>query len=197
MSTPHQVSDLAFHLGSGGSVVGQPRGVGLRGAGPGELLLIDADRDGAAAGAGGSGALRNEATAGAGGPKRGDTATVFDRPDRHAHLPGAGDGTRSQVDGERSLANRPPKAGGDCTLVIIRAPEGRFGGELDLVGNTGDLTALPVITPVLRQIKSRSTNVCPARATYAKYTATRAFSIRPAVPVYWHCTPTVAVPFLT
>lgn len=195
MSTPHQVSDLAFHLGSGGSVVGQPRGVGLRGAGPGELLLIDADRDGAAAGR--SGALRNEATAGAGGPKRGDTATVFDRPDRHAHLPGAGDGTRSQVDGERSLANRPPKAGGDCTLVIIRAPEGRFGGELDLVGNTGGLTALPVITPVLRQIKSRSTNVCPARATDAKYTATRAFSIRPAVPVYWHCTPTVAVPFLT
>jgi hypothetical protein len=77
-------------------------------------------------------------------------------------------------------------------LVIIRAPKGRFGGELDLVGNTGGLTAIPVITPVLRQIKSRSTG-----ATYAKYTATRAFSIRPAVPVYWHCTPTVAVPFLT
>ena len=33
VATPHQVPDLAFHLGSGGGVVGTPGGVGLGGAG--------------------------------------------------------------------------------------------------------------------------------------------------------------------
>jgi len=32
---------------------------------------------------------------------------------------------------------------------------------------------------------------CPLLVAYTRYTATWAFSIRPAVPVYWRCTPTV------
>jgi hypothetical protein len=43
---------------------------------------------------------------------------------------------------------------------------------------------------------SRSTTACPARLAYTRQTATWAFSTRPAVPVYWRCTPTVAIPFL-
>src|SRR5215203_2219060 len=43
---------------------------------------------------------------------------------------------------------------------------------------------------------SRSITACPASVAYTRYTATWAFSMRPAVPVYWRCTPTVPVPFL-
>ena len=43
----------------------------------------------------------------------------------------------------------------------------------------------------------RSISVCPFGAAYARYTATCAFSIRPVVPVYCRCTPTVRVPFFT
>jgi hypothetical protein len=78
-----QVPDLVFDLRSGGGVVGLPGGVGLGGAGTGELGLVGADSDGAAGGRGG--ALRYQRAASAGGPERGDTATVFDRPDRHTH----------------------------------------------------------------------------------------------------------------
>ena len=92
VAAPHQVGDLAFHLGSGGGVVGTPGGVGLGGAGPGQLLLVGADRDDAAGGRGG--ALRGQRAIGAGGAERGDTAAALDGADRHAHLPGAGDGCR-------------------------------------------------------------------------------------------------------
>ena len=44
----HQVSDLAFHLGAGGSVVSLPVRVALAGPGPGELFFVGADIDGAA-----------------------------------------------------------------------------------------------------------------------------------------------------
>jgi hypothetical protein len=70
---------------------------------------MGADRDGAPGGRGG--ALRNERAAGAGGPERGDTATVFDRPDRHTDLPGAGNGMRGQVDGEAVLGEPPAQRG--------------------------------------------------------------------------------------
>ena len=43
--------------------------------------------------------------------ERGDTATAFDRPDRHTHLPGAGDGIRGQVDGEAVLGEPPAQRG--------------------------------------------------------------------------------------
>src|SRR4029077_15867629 len=90
-------------------VVGLPGGVGLGGAGTGELGLVGADRGGAPGGRGG--ALRTERAAGAGGPERRDTATVFDRPDRHAHLRGAGNGIGGQVDGEAVLGESPAQRG--------------------------------------------------------------------------------------
>ena len=50
VAAAHQVTDLAFHLGPGGPVVGDPGGIGLGGAGTGQLSLVGADRDGAAGG---------------------------------------------------------------------------------------------------------------------------------------------------
>ena len=41
----HQVPELAFHLGAGRAVVGDPRGVGLPGAGVGQGLFVRADAD--------------------------------------------------------------------------------------------------------------------------------------------------------
>ena len=70
----HQVPELAFDLGSGGPVVGDPGRVGLPGPGVGQCLLVRADAD-RAPGLGG-GALRAQRAPGAGLPEVGDAATV-------------------------------------------------------------------------------------------------------------------------
>jgi hypothetical protein len=110
VATPHQVADLAFDLGPGSAVVGLPGGIGLGGAGTGELGLIGADRDGASGGRGG--ALRNERAAGAGGPERGDTATFLTGRIATLTCPGQVTVSAAMSMVKRSLANRPPSAGG-------------------------------------------------------------------------------------
>jgi hypothetical protein len=72
--------------------------------------------------------------------------------------------------------------------------QGRLGRKPHLGGDTGRPQAVRVIGPGSGQVRSRSIRACPAWLAYTRYTATWAFSTRPAV--YWRCTPTVAVPFL-
>src|SRR5271166_3359631 len=113
------MADLAFHLGSGGGLVGLPRAVGLGGTGTRELGLVGADRDGAAG-------RRGVHCATSGQPAQAVPNAATPPPfltGRIATLTCPGQVTvsaaRSMV--KRSLANRPPSAGGGCTFVIIRA----------------------------------------------------------------------------
>jgi hypothetical protein len=64
VAVAHEVTELAFDLGSGGPIVVAPGGVGLAGPGPGERSLVGADPDRAPTR--GGGALRAQLAGGAG-----------------------------------------------------------------------------------------------------------------------------------
>src|SRR4029077_13179294 len=49
----------------------------------------------------------------------------------------------------------------------------------------------------LGRYRARSMRACPRGAASVRYTATWEFSMRPAVPLYWRCTPTECRPFFT
>ena len=46
----------------------------------------------------------------------------------------------------------------------------------------------------LGRYSAQSSKACPRGAAYVRYTATWEFSTRPAVPLYWRCTPTLCTP---
>jgi hypothetical protein len=101
------MSDLAFHLRSGGPVVGDPVRVLLPGSRGGELFLVDADAD--AAPGGGRGALLTQRAPRARRAEAGGTATVGTATDRRGAPGRAGDALLLKVDLELVLAE--PAAG--------------------------------------------------------------------------------------
>ena len=88
MAAAHEVTELAFDLGSGGPVVGAPGGVGLPGPGSGERGLVDADPDRAPAR--GGGALGAQLAGGARVSEAGEPASVTASADGDGDPGGAG-----------------------------------------------------------------------------------------------------------
>jgi hypothetical protein len=96
VSAAHQVAKLAFDLGTGGPIVGDPVGVLLLAAGVGETLLVATDTDRApVAGVGAPGPQR---TGRAGVGEAGDPVAVAVAADRHGDTGRAGDGVVVEVD---------------------------------------------------------------------------------------------------
>jgi len=129
---PHQVTDLAFDLGSGGPVVGDPGRVGLVGVGQGVLVWADAD---GATGRGG-GALLAQRAPGAGRPEVGGATTVCGRADRRGEPAGTADRARVEVDLEAVLAE-PPAGRGRCLGLALRLDPALLQPVMELAGAVG------------------------------------------------------------
>ena len=115
VSAAYQVPDLAFHLGSGGPVLGPSGRDGLGGAGPGQLGLAATDREPPQGRRGG--ALGGQRATPARGHKRRGTAAGLDGPARRGDAAGAGHAARGGLDFEAALGKRPPGASGGWTFA--------------------------------------------------------------------------------
>ena len=111
----HQVTELAFDLGAGRSVVLSPLGVLLLMAGVGETLLVATDSDGAAAL--GVGALLAQRAVSAGVGEVGDPVAVGVAADGDCDTGRARDCVAVEVDGEAVLGEQPACRGGRLGLA--------------------------------------------------------------------------------
>src|SRR5437764_5641728 len=114
------MAELAFNLGSGAAVVGDPGGVSLADAGVGEDLLVGTH--GHRAPAGGRGALRAQWARGAGRREVGGTAAGAGRPDRGGDPARAGHSASAEVDVELVLAEQPARRGRCLGLAAVLDP---------------------------------------------------------------------------
>ena len=89
-----------------------------------------------------------------------------------------------------SPATHAPDPASSAAVIIAVARAGLVANPC-LVRDAGGGAPLGVVHPRLRQVQRAVDQRVPVGAAYARYTATWEFSIRPAVPVYWRCTPTV------
>src|SRR5215211_1437010 len=101
----HQVAELAFDLGAGGPVIGDPVGVLLVTASVGQPLLVAANPDRAAAP--GVGAVGSQGAGSAGVGERGGPGAFAMTADRDGDPGRAGDGVGVEVDSE-AIFGEPP-----------------------------------------------------------------------------------------
>src|ERR1700741_5399117 len=97
------------------------------------------------------------------------------------------------------VAGHPPRGySGGHSAVDQCCRQRWFGRETPLVGRDPASAQRSWSSAQLRgRYRARSISACPRGAAYVRYTATWEFSTRPAVPLYWRCTPTLCTPFLT
>ena len=154
VSAAHQVSDLAFHLGSGGAVVGEPLRCGLPLPGLSEAALVPPDPD--AAPTGGFGALGPQRAAGAGRPELRDPGPVFAAADRRG-LPGrAAHGVGVKINIEGVLGEQSVRGAGRLGLALGVDP-GLGQPVLELPGAVG------VVAVDTGRIRAGTTVGVPAR----------------------------------